>query len=328
MIKKLKILSMAALAAVAAVTTTQAATITNVIEDVTVAFTLYPSNSIKANIKDNVLTATVKPASLATKAVLSALEGAIPGANFSSAAKLVLLTQYHVTNVFTIQYTNFTVLGTNITTNLLTFYSDNPVYLESPNFYDVIATNLVFTNVNTTPIFAVDDRGAITLLTNKTPYNPTAPTVQTTLVTNQAGYHPIFGTAPTALYNGSNDSYLTGTIQAVNGDAIFGTSSGTTYGVSVSLTLDAPADWTLTARSDVGAATVVSKNLGTAKAPVYINYVDGTWNVTGSGFMGGTEASFIDTNSNPATTNVWVTNAIPFLFKGTASVTFDSITEQ
>jgi len=321
---------MGALVAVAAGTATQAATVsatvTNVIQNISLALTIYPSNTITVgDKKDDVLDSKLKSASLTTKSVLQAITSAT-GLKVSSAAKLVLFTTYHVTNVFTVQYTNITESGTNFVTNLVTFTSDNTNYAGLTNFERTIATNAVFTNTDMTPILGIDDGGTLLPLTNRTPYNSYDPLSPTTLNTNQEGYSFVFGSGPFGgLYNGSNDWYFNGTTKASNGAAIFGSSSGTTYGRGISISLIAPTNLTLYGSASVGSTMVVTKNLGTAKAPVYVNYLDGTWSVSGSGSYLGQLQSSVDTNTTPSTTNVWVTNSIPFMFKGTVSATLNKI---
>jgi len=129
MTKKLKLLSLAAFVAVAAVTASQAATasytITNVIQTVNAPLTIYPSNSVTANTKDNVLTAKVKAASLSTKSVLAAISSAT-GIPVGPAAKLVLLTQYQGSNIYSYPVTYTVCTNRNVlTTNMLTTFDYN-----------------------------------------------------------------------------------------------------------------------------------------------------------------------------------------------------------
>jgi hypothetical protein len=368
MIKKLKMLSLAVFAAVAAVTTTPAATtITNVIQDITVTFTIYPSNSTAVNSKGTVLTSTVKPAALTTENVLTALEAAT-GAKFSSAAKLVLLTQYTDTNIYgyavtyvLVEQTNKHVVEIPSTEVYDSFTNDVYYYLynlgltntDVENVSTNFTTSVVLTNISTTPIYAVDDGGKLTLLTNLTPYPPYSSQNiddQATLNPNASttNYYPVFGdysnfdtngnaiaggSPDIGLYNASNDWAFSGTTKAIDGAAIFGTSVGTSYGLEsggssfygyynggggVNFALNSPADWVFNAIL-TGPATIATKNLGSAKDPAPINYIAGTWTATGTGWMGGTKSSFVYTNS-PPTTNVWITNGTPFVLKGSVSL--------
>jgi hypothetical protein len=372
--KTLKTLSLAALALMAVTTAIPAAsTITNVIQDISIAFTIYPSNTTTVSHGGDLLTSTVKQASLGTSAVLSALRQAT-GASFNpNTAKLVLLTQYTDTNVYT--YTvNYVINGhTNLqqaqlsTTEVYDSFTNDAealladvgltnTYVESVNTN--FTTTVVLTNISTTPIYAVDDGGALTLLTNLTPYAPFSSVSaydQTTLNPGNSttNYYSVFGdyseydtnsygisggSPDVGLYNASNDWFFSGTTLAMNGAAIFGTSMGTTYvldgggnsfygyytggnasGSGFYFALNSPADWVFNA-SLSGPATIATKTVGPAKDAVPINYITGTFNATGTGWMGGTKSSLVYTNSSPATTNVWVTNAIPFVLKGTVSL--------
>ena len=176
--KKLKILSLAALVWMAAATAPAASNITNVIQDISIAFTLYPSNSTTASHGGAFLTSTVKPASLGTAAVLAALRKAT-GASFDAAtAKLVLLTQYTDTNVYTytVKYalpgqTNLEQVQVPTTEVYASFTNDAAVSLANLGLTNAsvesvetnFTTAIVLTNLSTTPIYAVEDKGAITL---------------------------------------------------------------------------------------------------------------------------------------------------------------------
>jgi hypothetical protein len=372
--KKLLILSLTALALVAATATQAASNITNVIQDISIAFTLYPSNTTKASHGGALLTSTVKPASLGTEAVLSALRQAT-GAGFNpNTAKLVLLTQYTDTNVYTytVNYvlnnqTNLQQVQVSSTEVYDSFTNDAEGYLFNlgltNTYVESVNTNfntaVVLTNLSTSPIYAVDDNGALTLLTNLTPYAPFSSSSlydQTTLNPGNSttNYYPVFGdynqfdtngnaltggSPDIGLYYASNDWFFSGTTFAIDGAAVFGTSMGTTYaldsgglgfygpvfgpgnggGGGIYFAMNSPADWVFNA-SLSGPATVATKILGTAKNAAPINYLTGIFNATGTGWMGGMESSFVYTNTSPPTTNVWVTNAIPFVLKGTVSL--------
>lgn len=372
--KTLKTLSLTALALMAVTTATPAAsTITNVIQDISIAFTIYPSNTTKVSHGGALLTSTVKPASLGTGAVLSALRQATGVSFNTNTAKLVLLTQYTDTNVYT--YTvNYVLNGqtnlqqaqvsstevydsfTNDAESLLYSLGLTNTYVESVNTNFSLA--VVLTNISTTPIYAVDDGGALTLLTNLTPYAPFSSSSisdQTTLNPGNSttNYYPVFGdynqfdtnnnaltggSPDIGLYNASNDWFFSGTTFAVNGAAVFGTSMGTTYALDsdggsfygpygsgtggysgLYFAMNSPTDWVFNAFL-AGPATVATKTLGPAKDAVPINYITGTFNATGTGWMGGLKSSFVYTNTSPEMTNVWVTNAIPFVLKGTVSL--------
>ncbi|MGO8698960.1 MAG: hypothetical protein ACLQVY_14695 [Limisphaerales bacterium] len=373
--KTLKTLSLAALALMAVTTaTTAASTITNVIQDISIAFTIYPSNTTVVSHGGALLTSTVKQASLGTGAVLAALRQAT-GASFNpNTAKLVLLTQYTDTNVYTYtvnyvlnDHTNLQQAQVSSTETYDSFTNDAAGYLYynlglTNTYVESVNTNfstaVVLTNLSTTPIYAVDDNGALTLLTNLAPYAPFSSSSaydQTTLNagTSTTNYYPVFGdynqfdtndnaltggSPDIGLYNASNDWFFSGTTFAVDGAAIFGTSRGTTYALEsdggsfygpygsgtggysgLYFALNSPADWVFNAFL-AGPATVATKTLGPAKDAVPINYITGTFSAAGTGWMGGTKSSSIYTNSSLETTNVWVTNAIPFVLKGTVSL--------
>jgi hypothetical protein len=375
MTKKLKMLSWAVLAAVGTATAAQAAsTITNVIQDLTIAFTIYPSNMTKANGAGTVLASTVTPAALGTKQVLAAIHKATDGAFDTNTAKLVLLTQYTDTNVYvySVNYvlnheTNMNVAEISTTASFSTFSNNVFYYLYTMGLTDIyepsvsISTNftssVVLTNISTTPIYAVEDNGAITPITTLTPYPPySSQTLNDQSPLNSdsstSNYFPVFGgysnydtngdaiaggSPGIGLYNVSNDWFFSGTTKAIDGAAIFGTSMGITYaldgggggfygqnaanggGSGLFLALNSPADWAFNAALS-GVATISTKNLGPAKDSAPINYFEGTWSATGTGWMGGSEESFVYTNTTPFTTNVWITNAIPFVLKGTVSL--------
>lgn len=374
--KKLKLFVLTAFALVAVSAVAKAASnITNSMQDIAIAFTIYPSNSTKESHGGALLTSTVKPAALSTEAVLAALLKATGGDFNPNTAKLVLLTQYTDTNVYTYTVNYVTNHETNLetaqvsSTEVLSNFTNDAagflynlgltnVYVESvdTNF----TTSVVLTNISTTPIYAIDDGGKITLLTNLTPYAPFSSfsmNDQTTLNpgTSTTNYYPVFGdysgfdtngygdaggSPDIGLYNASNDWFFNGTTFAVNGVPVFGTSMGTTYAldsggnsfygpffgvggggnnVGVFLALNSPGDWTFNA-SLSGPATVSTKTLGPAKDAVPINFITGTFTANGVGWMGGMKSNFVYTTTSPATTNVWITNAIPFVLKGTVSL--------
>jgi hypothetical protein len=290
MTNKLKMLSMAVLATVAAVTSTQAATVTNatVLNTVGVQLTVYTQEAATTNKAKTLITEKVKQSGFNTKALLAALQATMADNGFSTnTAKLVLAQSYADTNVYVFLQTNTST--TNVTTNYST--STNFAGLTNANG-NTIATNVVFTNSMSQ--YEVVDGKAVYPLTNGD-------------------------------FNFGFDEYAkSGTVKATNGVAINGTGSGTAYGFGY-VDVNSPADWTFDVYG-FGTGTAVSKNLGTAKAPIFIEIKDFTSAVAGTGSMGGTLVPYYITNvvgtNTIITTNTYVTNATSVLLKGTLTESF------
>ncbi|MGA2176302.1 MAG: hypothetical protein ABSH38_15100 [Verrucomicrobiota bacterium] len=296
MTNKLKMLSMAVLATVAAVTSTQAATATvtsaTVLNTVGVQLTVYTQEAPTTNNAKTLISEKVKQSAFNTKALLAALQATMADKGFNTnTAKLVLAQSYTDTNVYVFLQTN--TATTNVTTN----YSTQTNYAGLTNANgNTIATNVVFTN-STSQYEVVDDKVVYPLTNND-------------------------------FYFGFDEYAKSGTEKATNGVGINGTGSGTAYGFGY-VSVNSPADWTFDV-SGFGSGTGVSKNLGTHKAPIFIEIKDFSSAVAGTGSMGGTLVPYYITNvvgtNTIITTNTYLTNATSVLLKGTLTESFWKIT--
>ncbi|MGO8698962.1 MAG: hypothetical protein ACLQVY_14705 [Limisphaerales bacterium] len=252
MITKVNILSMAVLAAIAAVSTPAPAatpvTAATVLNDVTVTFTTYSQEVpyLATNRTGTQITAKTAKGAFNTTTLLQAV-ATDTGYSFNPAtSKLVAAKSYTDTNVYTYITTNAGVVTTNYTDNT------NLLTFLSDEGITPIATNIVFTNAGT--ILEVVDAGGVSYpLTN--------------------GH-----------YSFSFNTYTTdGSEKAVGGVQMTGTEAGTVYGAGL-LSVNAPSNWVFSV-SGFGTGTLISKNLGTGKAPVYVDLRDSGSKVHGVGQM-------------------------------------------
>jgi hypothetical protein len=259
MMTKLKMLSMAALAAIAASTTSvRAATVTvtnaTVWNDITVQFTVFAQASpyLSTNKAGTSISAKTTQSAFTTKTLLEAV-AADTGDGFNPAtSKLVSAKSYADTNVYTV--VDLLTMRTN--------YYDLPYFAGLSNeVYLTIATNPVFTNV-ATQLEVVDAANNVYPLTN-----------------GHFGF-----TFSSYTLNGSEN--------AVGGVPITGTEKGTAYGIG-SLQVDAVTNWVFSS-SGYGTATVSPMNLQTSKDPLYVDIRSSSSAVAGAGTMGGTLTTNID----------------------------------
>jgi hypothetical protein len=121
MMNKMKALSLAAFATVAAVSTSHAAT-TNILQSITVQFTVYSQGATTTN-KAGTITTPITSSSLITKGLVAALgsDTNITAKGFSSSAILALDTVVEGTNISTsvvvVDGTNIVKISTNFISN-------------------------------------------------------------------------------------------------------------------------------------------------------------------------------------------------------------------
>jgi hypothetical protein len=159
MIKKLKMLSLAALATVAAVNTAQALT-TNLLANVSIQFTVYSQGSPSTNSHTGTVTLKVPTSSVDTKELIAALgtDTNVTKTPFSTKAFLAVATPVIVEII-----TNVSGASTNYTTNLVAGAS-SVVVVDGTNVVVVPPTVISEFTPNATPMFAevFTKTGAIT----------------------------------------------------------------------------------------------------------------------------------------------------------------------
>ncbi len=273
MTNKLKMLSMAALATVAAVTSSQAATPTNVtvVSKISVTLTAYPVDTLVTNKTGTVITATDKASAFTTKTLLASIATAsgIAIANTNTAA-LAWTNALVLTNGYLVAYTN-SGKGTFLTN-----------FFTGTNYAGL--TNIAGVNVN---------QGVVGL------------TIATNLiyVSVASGYATVIGKAISIVSNVNFSAFpiggyggFTGSSKALDGVSIPSATSGS-YAISeASLSLNSPSNtWTLAVSGNGGTGSRSVQNLGTAKAPAYLETSDTSVPVVGQGMaVSATSTNYYD----------------------------------
>jgi len=255
MIKKLKMLSLAAIVAVAAGTTTRAATPTNVtvLEKLTLSLTTYWEEPYVTNSKQTEITAKVKEGGFNTKTLLAAINAA-GGLSFdTNKSSLAQSNNYVLTNGYVVVFTNSA--QTNVYTNIYT--GTNFAGLTNVNTEGLtIATNLIY--YQTGSGWVVVDGAVITPLTNTLPLGIYVSGAGGTVGSTKA----IKGVRIPSSLNGSG-KYAYGYVE-------LNTSSNT---------------WSIYVNGYGGSSETTVQNLGTTKAPAYVDTSNQTAPVAGSGTL-------------------------------------------
>lgn len=276
MIKKLKMFSMAALATVAAVSTAQAATPTNVtvLNKVGVMLTVYSADTYVTNKAGTEITAKTTPSAFTMKSLLAAINVATGSSIDTNKASLGYTNTYVLTNGYIVAYTN----------NGKGTYSTNAVY--GTNYAGL--TNLATTGLTiaSNMVYARVAGGWATVV--GTTISPTS--------TNLPNYFEAYAGA----YGAGN-----GNEKAFDGVPLLNSRAGTAVISEGYLDLFGTTNtWSLYVSGYGGSSSSSVMNLGTEKAPVYIETSNANVPVYGSG----TDISATATNN--------------YTFKGTLTDTF------
>jgi hypothetical protein len=276
MIKKLKMFSMAALATVAAVSTAQAATPTNVtvLNKVGVMLTAYSADTYVTNKAGTEITAKTTPSAFTMKSLLAAINVATGSSIDTNKASLGYTNTYVLTNGYIVAYTN----------NGKGTYSTNAVY--GTNYAGL--TNLATTGLTiaSNMVYARVAGGWATVV--GTTISPTS--------TNLPNYFEAYAGA----YGAGN-----GNEKAFDGVPLLNSRAGTAVISEGYLDLFGTTNtWSLYVSGYGGSSSSSVMNLGTEKAPVYIETSNANVPVYGSG----TDISATATNN--------------YTFKGTLTDTF------
>ena len=277
MIKKLKMFSMAALATVAAVSTARAATPTNVtvLNKVGIMLTAYFADPYVTNKAGTEITAKTTPSAFTMKSLLAAINVATGSSIDTNKASLGYTNTYVLTNGYILAYTN----------NGKGTYSTNAVY--GTNYAGL--TNLATTGltIGSNMVYAWVAGGWATVV--GTTISPTSTNL------------PIYFDAYAGAYGAGN-----GNEKATNGVPLLNSHAGTAV-ISqgyLDLLFGTTNTWSLSVNGYGGSSSSSVMNLGTEKAPVYIETSNANVPVYGYG----TDISATATNS--------------YTFKGTLTDTF------
>jgi hypothetical protein len=214
-------------------------------------------------------------------------------------------------------YTNFAGVSTNFTNVVL------PGTVTNVTAFTLVTNATVFTNVGPNGLEIIDGKTTTVLTTGGTNVYHTAfssvPSEFTLVTTNVGEFSIITATLPSSGYfNGTEKAKPTNDM----GLAIYATETGTIYSTGGSLLLNSPSVWVLNLSGGFATGSRVSLNFGTAKAPIYVDTFDSTANVSGSGYLGGTEETTNTVSDDTTNTYQFVSNAIPAIVKGTLTTTY------